>query len=297
MPAPVKLRHEMTPSLDSHRHPAQPDASSTNVVLTGQIIRDSSDKVAQPLLLVVEDNEELRLYITEALSAQYRIITAENGRLGLEQALMEVPDLIVSDVMMPKMDGFELVERLKADERTSHIPLVLLTARSSYESRMEGPGVGADDYLGKPFSLAELGLRISNCLHTRQNWQRRLTRSLPPDGSSTASHARLDREDQFLGRLRGLILNNLTDETVDVDWLAVHANMSRTQLHRKLTALTNMNTTRFIHSIRLERAAELLQSGESNVAQVADQVGYNSQSYFTKMFQEHFGCLPKTLKG
>jgi response regulator RpfG family c-di-GMP phosphodiesterase len=255
------------------------------------------DEANRPLVLTVEDNEELRTYTSDHLTTYYRILTAENGRLGLELAIKEVPDLIVSDVMMPEMDGYELVERLKADERTSHIPIVLLTAKSSYDSRMKGLGAGADDYIGKPFSLAELSLRIGNCLRARQSWQRRLTTTV----QSTESAAQLanppyDKEERFLDRLRGLIIDHLTDENVDVDWLSEQAGMSRAQLHRKLTALTNTNTTRFIHSVRLSKAVHLLQTGELNVAQVAQAVGYSSQSYFTKVFQDQLGYLPMSLK-
>ncbi|MGM9510763.1 ATP-binding protein [Larkinella sp. GY13] len=250
-----------------------------------------------PFLLVIEDNSELRTYLGEHLARSYRVATAENGRLGLEMALAEVPDLIISDVMMPELDGYQLVERLKLDERTSHIPIMLLTAKSSFDSRLKGLRFGADDYLEKPFSLAELSLRISNGLRTRQNWQRQLTGNNPPEEVISPSDPLLSREEQFLARVKTLILDHLTDEAVDVDWLTQKMGMSRTQLHRKLVALTNRSTTRFIHSVRLEKAVELLQTGELNVAQVAQAVGYSSQSYFTKMFQEHFGYLPASLKG
>ncbi|RAJ92992.1 signal transduction histidine kinase [Larkinella arboricola] len=245
-----------------------------------------------PLVLVVEDNPELRLFLKESLMAHYRVITADNGRQGLEQALAEVPDLIVSDVMMPELDGYELVERLKADERTSHIPIVLLTARSSYDSRLKGLGAGADDYLSKPFSVEELILRIGNSLRTRQNWQRQLTSEKKTGQAEQSPNPRLEKEERFLARLRTQILAHLTDEQVDVDWLSQQAGMSRAQLHRKLTALTNMNTTSFIHSVRMSQAVVLLQEGKLNVAQVAQALGYNSQSYFSKLFQEHYGYPP-----
>ena len=256
---------------------------------------NSSDEASRSLVLVVEDNEELRTYISDHLATEYRVVSAENGRQGLEQALAEIPDLIVSDVMMPELDGYELVERLKTDERTSHIPIVLLTAKSSYDSRMKGLGAGADDYLGKPFSLAELSLRIGNCLRTRQRWQRRLTAGATASKSDLPAHPQIDKEERFLARLRGLILDHLADEIVDVDWLSDQAGMSRAQLHRKLVALTSMNTTRFIHSVRLGRAVELLQRGEMKM-NVAQAVGYSSQSYFAKVFQEHFGYPPNALK-
>ncbi|UFH52788.1 response regulator [Spirosoma sp. KNUC1025] len=255
-----------------------------------------SEDLNRPLLLIVEDNEDLRTYMSDALSAQYQIITAENGRLGLKQALEKVPDLIVSDVMMAELDGYELVERLKADERTSHIPIVLLTAKSSYASRIQGFGAGADEYVEKPFSLVELILRIKNCLRTRMQWQRHLTAGLQKGPVEPLAHPQLDREEQFLARLRAIILNHLTDEAVDVDWLVEQAGMSRTQLHRKITALTGMSTSRFINKVRLEKAVDLLQTGELNVAQVAQRVGYSSQSYFTKMFQEQYGYSPIRLR-
>ncbi|WP_460978315.1 hybrid sensor histidine kinase/response regulator transcription factor [Spirosoma knui] len=283
--SPVKF----TPSESSF--PAKP------ISATEQPDQDTQDELlTQPLVLVVEDNEELRAYMQSYLTTHYRILTAVNGRIGLEMAIAEVPDLIISDVMMPEMDGYELVGRLKADERTSHIPSILLTARSSADSRLKGLGAGADDYLIKPFSLEELSLRIRNNLRTRQNWQRRLLAHSEPEGTERLDSSPLDKEAQFLARLRGLILEHLTDEKVDVDWLAEQVRMSRTQLHRKLTALTDMNTTRFIHSVRLSKAVELLQTSEFNIAQIAQSVGYRSQSYFSKVFQEHYGYAPMKLK-
>lgn len=256
------------------------------------------------LVLVVEDNAELRSYVANSLSAQYRIITAENGRLGLDLAIQEVPDLIVSDVMMPvqagpELDGYELVERLKTDERTSHIPVILLTARSSQDSRLKGLGAGADDYLGKPFSLAELTLRVGNCLQTRRNWQQWLTgQSAVPERRDTPAEPVVypDKEERFLTRLRQQILDHLDHESLDVDWLATQAGMSRTQLHRKLTALTTLSPNRFIHQVRVRKAAELLQTGNVNVAQAAYQVGYSSPSHFSRVFQEHMGYPPARLK-
>ncbi len=254
----------------------------------------ASNATPKPLVLVIEDNEDLRAQVVDYLSRTYQVLSAENGRLGWEQALAEVPDLIVSDVMMPELDGYELLERLKNDERTSHIPVILLTARSAPESRMQGLQIGADDFLVKPFRLAELSLRIGNGLRTRQHWQKRFL-AQPAPGSAPLS-AEPSREEAFLNRLRQLILTQLDSDALDVDWLARQANMSRTQLNRKLSALTDLSPNRFIQRVRLERAAELLQTGELNVAQVAYQIGYNSPSHFTKVFQDHFGYPPTKLK-
>ncbi|KAA9346404.1 hybrid sensor histidine kinase/response regulator transcription factor [Larkinella humicola] len=282
-----------------HRLDENRSAPVSNVVVSAGngADRNVPEQASLPLLLVIEDNEDLRTYLSKNLARSYRVATAENGRLGLAMALAEIPDLIISDVMMPELDGYQLMERLKSDERTSHIPIVLLTAKSSFDSRLKGLRFGADDYLGKPFSLAELSLRISNCFRTRQNWQRRLSTRHPQKALTPASDPQLTREEQFLARLKMLILDHLTDEALDVDWLTLKMGMSRTQLHRKLVALTNRSTTRFIHSVRLEKAVELLQTGELNVAQVAQAVGYSSQSYFTKVFQEELGYVPARLKG
>lgn len=274
----------------------RPASGMTNWPEEDISVKTLSEDADQPLLLVVEDNAELRLFLRDALSTHYRVITADTGRLGLDEAINKIPDLIISDVMMPELNGYQLVEQLKTDERTSHIPIVLLTAKSSADSRLTGLGLGADDYLSKPFSLEELSLRIGNSLRTRQNWQRRLSQGLKNDESADSPPPQLDKEERFLARLRTLILANLTEEQVDVDWLSQQAGMSRSQLHRKLTALTAMSTTQFMHSVRLGQAVVLLQAGELSVAQVAQAVGYSSQSYFSKVFQEQYGYPPIKLK-
>ena len=257
----------------------------------------------KPLVLLVEDNEELRAYMAGQLRQAYEVLEAVNGRAGIDQALATIPDLIVSDVMMPDVDGYTLVETLKQDDRTSHIPIVLLTAKSSFDSRMQGLYAGADDYLSKPFSFAELHTRIRNVLLTRRHRQHYLTATQPTVIANTTpvspgEHSLPDREKQFLARLREAILVNLTSEVVDVNWLAEQAKMSRTQLHRKLTALTNLSTTGFIHSVRLDKAQELLQTDteELTVAEVAYRVGYSSPTYFSKVFSDHFGYPPIRLK-
>ena len=210
-------------------------------------------------MLAVEDNEDLRAQVVDYLSGTYQVLWAENGRLGWEQALAQVPDLIVSDVMMPELDGYELLERLKTT--SSHIPVILLTARSSSESRMQGLHTGADDYLTKPFSLPELVLRIGNGLRTRQNWQKRFLAQIASTPALLPAEPVPDREAAFLNRLRQGIQGQLDNDALDVDWLATQARMSRTQLNRKLSALTSLSPNRFIQRVRLERAAELLQRG------------------------------------
>ncbi|GAB3948811.1 hypothetical protein GCM10028805_24060 [Spirosoma harenae] len=281
--------------------PIDVDSKLTDVIPVAEPAANFVKNVAlkddkRSLVLVVEDNAELRRFVVDYLAKTYQVITAENGLIGLQKAQDQIPDLIISDVMMPGIDGFELVERLKANECTSHIPVVLLTAKSSYDSRMKGLGVGADDYLGKPFSLAELRLRINNVLQTRQNWQCWLTNRTGEAGQTTTADPQLNREDKFLTRMRQIVLDHLNVQTMDVDWLADQASMSRAQLHRKLTALTTLSPNRFIHRVRIEKAAELLRTGELNVAQIAYSVGYSSPSHFTKVFREHFGYAPTKVK-
>ncbi|XWW45013.1 response regulator [Fibrella sp. USSR17] len=274
----------------------QPAALASDLPARANLATPSLDTaMSKPIVMVVEDNDDLRAQVVSYLSETYQVLSAENGQIGWEQALANVPDLIISDVMMPELDGYELVKRLKNDERTSHIPVILLTARSASESRLQGLQNGADDYLVKPFNLAELLLRIGNGLRTRQLGQKRLLDQVTTT-SVAVTTLLVDREEAFLSRLRQLILSQLSSDTVDVDWLATQANMSRTQLNRKLSALTNLSPNRFIQRVRLERAAELLQTEELNVTQVAYQIGYNSPSHFTKVFQEHFGYPPTKLK-
>ncbi|GAB3022092.1 ATP-binding protein [Spirosoma pulveris] len=255
-----------------------------------------------PLVLLIEDNPDLQQQVADSLSGLYRVIMASDGLQGIEMALANVPDLIVSDVMMPGLDGYELTQRLKTHDRTSHIPLILLTSRSAADSRLKGLQAGADEYLSKPFSLAELSLRIGNSLQTRQKSQERFTQVVHGTGTPSSDLAAgesvgpTDRESRFLDRLRQAVLTHISQETLDVDWLADQACMSRTQLHRKLTALTGLSPNRFMQRIRLERAAELLNEGEWNVAQVANQVGYSSPSYFARLFQEQFGYAPARFK-
>lgn len=265
---------------------------------------DSSDSVAmdassdKPIILVVEDNNELCTYVGEHLRSDYQVIEAVDGQEGVNQALTIIPDLILSDVMMPKLDGYELISTLKNDDRTSHIPIIILSAKASFESKMSGLTLGADDYLSKPFELSELTTRIHNILAMRRRWQQYLTRNSSQSESQpslAASTPLPDREKQFIERLRQLVLDRLTEE-VDVDTLVTHSRMSRAQLHRKLTALTNLSTTGFINSIRLEKACELLQSDNLTVAEVAYRVGYSSPPYFSKVFSEHFGYPPGSLK-
>lgn len=297
---PVEITANVYFPVDAARVHRSASVSQSVTGIEEPVIEPAVSKADQPIILVVEDNTELRSYVAGQLRQDYQVVEAVDGRDGIAQALKAIPDLIVSDVMMPYVDGYELVSTLKNDERTSHIPIVLLTAKSSFDSKMRGLDGGADDYLGKPFSLSELSVRIRNGIRSRNTWRHYLTNvqsATSPEGLTAPvdNHPIPEKEKQFLSRLRQLVLDHLTDETVDVNWLADQARMSRTQLHRKLTALTSLSTTAFIHSVRLDKAKELLQTDQLTVAEVSYQVGYSSPAYFSKVFSEHFGYSPSKL--
>lgn len=243
----------------------------------------------QPLLLIVEDNTDLRNYLSESLQKFYKIIEAQDGKEGLEKGIEEIPDLVISDVMMPEMDGFELCKHLKTDERTNHIPVVLLTARADAESKIEGLETGADDYLPKPFDIKELNVRIKNLIEQRQKLREKYAHELTINPSHLAITSANER---FLNRALEFIEEHLSDSNLSVEEFGKEIGMSRVQLHRKLKALTTLSATEFIRTIRLKHAARLIDQNYGNVAEIAYEVGFNSPSYFAECFQKQFGKLP-----
>ncbi len=250
---------------------------------------------ALPLVLVVEDNEDMRRYLCADLREEYAVLEATNGQEAYEQALETIPDLVLSDVMMPGWDGLTLCRKLKTDERTSHIPVILLTARHSDEVRMEGYETGADDYLTKPFNAAVLRSRISNLIESRQR-----LRALFRQGSDfelkKISVNLLD--EQFLKKAVRIVEEHLSSSGFGPDDLAAGLKISRAQLFRKIKALTNQTVLDFITTIRLNRAVELLQSGDYSVSEVAWQTGFSEHSNFTRSFVKQFGQTPSGfLKG
>lgn len=241
------------------------------------------------LLLVVEDHQDLRNFICLILSEDYRVISAANGNEGLEKARIFLPDLIVSDIMMPDKNGIELVRDLKNNLNTSHIPVLLLTALVSDEYKIEGFATGADAYLEKPFNSEVLKARIKNIFATRETLQQfytgKISQGFEGDMPDTPDQKMLAKAIRFVEK-------NMTDEQLGIDTLANHLNLSRSTLHRKLKALTNKSATDFIRTIRLEYAARLLKNGNNNIDEVSAMAGFNSHSYFTRSFKEHFGKTP-----
>jgi DNA-binding response OmpR family regulator len=242
-----------------------------------------------PLLLIVEDNPDVTSYISSFLENEYRILTAENGKEGLKKAIAKYPDLIISDVMMPEMDGFELCNKLKSDENTSHIPIILLTAKADMDSKIEGLEFGADDYISKPFEAAELKVRSKNLIEQRRRLREKFTQTVEiKPGEITTSSV----DEEFLKRLLDVFETHVSESDFSTEDFAREVGMSRSNLHRKLQALTNQPTHEFLRTLRLKRAAQLLKNSAASVTDVAYAVGFNNLSHFTKIFREQFGQTP-----
>lgn len=253
----------------------------------------AKSNLRRPRLLIVEDNLSIVEYLKTLLNAHYQIDTAFDGQAGLEQALKQIPDLIISDVMMPRKDGFELCETLKKDQRTSHIPIILLTAKADVESRLAGLERGADAYLAKPFNQKELFIRLEKLLALRRRLQKRYQtfETLP-----TTKNDAFKQEDAFILAVKQKIEAQLSNENFGIQALCKSVGMSRSQLHLKLKALTNKSTSHFIRSVRLYKAKELLQTSNLNITQVSFEVGFKDANYFTRTFTKEFGASPKSFR-
>lgn len=246
-----------------------------------------------PLLLLVDDNADVRQYIRMLFTADYRVLEAENGRLGLVKAGQVLPDLVVCDLMMPDMDGLAFCEGLRQQVATDHIPVILLTAKADVDSRIDGLLRGADDYLAKPFHPVELQTRVKNLLTQRRRLRDRFSRELRLQPTNVVVSS---AEEQFLQRAIGVVEAHLGDSAFDVEQLSAALSLSRMQLHRKLKALTNQSATEFVRQLRLQRAADLLRQRSATVSEVAFGVGFESLSYFTKAFRDQFGTVPSEFK-
>ncbi|MGB5238339.1 MAG: tetratricopeptide repeat protein [Flavobacteriaceae bacterium] len=242
-----------------------------------------------PLLLIVEDNDDVRSYVKNSLGQAFQIKEAVNGYKGVKKAQKIVPDLIISDVMMPGMDGLSLCKTLKKDERTSHIPIILLTALASQVSKVEGIETGADAYIIKPFDKKELIALAKNLIGQRRHLREKYSRQLTFQPKLVAVTS---TDEHFLEKVIQILERSLDDATFSVEELAKETGMSRTQLFRKMKALIDQSPQDFVRDFRLKRAAQLLQRRVGNVSEIAYQVGFNNLSYFSKRFKELFGETP-----
>ena len=260
---------------------------------TKESIKIETEIEEKPVILVVEDNADVRRYIRGPLNQLYCVVEAADGREGIEKAKETIPDLIISDVMMPQMDGFELCKVLKQDVKTSHIPIILLTAKASEASVIEGLETGADDYITKPFNIKIMLTRIKNLIDLRRQLQEKIQREMVLRPTEIAVSS-VDQE--FMKELKEVIEKNLSGEEFGVDELAGALYMGRATLNRKIRALTGESTNQFIQSYRLKRAAQLLKANFGNVTEVSFEVGFSSSAYFTKCFKEKFHQLPHDYK-
>lgn len=244
-----------------------------------------------PLLLIVDDNAEIRSFVREQFEGVYQILESKNGKLGFETALEAMPDIVITDLMMPVMDGIELCEALKSDILTSHIPVVMLTALATVESRIEGFEKGADDYLNKPFNSRELKVRVKNLIEQRRLLQKRISGE-SPDQEAEPLNGLPSAEEVFYAKVKELIQKHMENPDLSVEFLGSELNMSRTQLFRKLKAISGQNPSQLIRFIRLRHAAEFLANGTCNVSEAMYASGYDNPSYFSKIFRVEFGCTP-----
>lgn len=245
-----------------------------------------------PIVLVVEDNADIREYIRSSFTDIYEVITAKDGKEGWELAQVRIPNIIVSDIMMPVMDGIELCKRIKEDMRTSHIPVILLTAKDSLQDKEEGYASGADSYLTKPFSAKLLHSRINNLLETRKKIASllALADTQPKQESAVSSLNKLDNE--FLQKITQIIEENLEMEKMDIAFIADKMCMSHSTLYRKIKGLTDMSANEFIRKVKMRKGVELLMSGQYTISEIAYMIGFSSVAYFRQCFKDEYGMSP-----
>lgn len=242
-----------------------------------------------PILLLVEDNVDVRRFIRQELEEEFQVLEASHGEEGLKMAKKHLPDLIITDLMMPVMDGFALTQQAKSDELTSHIPVILLTARAEVEDKITGLEIGADDYLTKPFHGQELRIRVHNLIEQRRKLRQKFSREVRvAPGDITVTSA----DEAFLKRAIALVESEIGNADFRAGDLQQAMNMSRSHFHRKIQSLTGQSPSGFIRTLRLKRAASLLGAEADNVAQIAYQTGFNNLSWFAKCFKEVYGVLP-----
>jgi len=266
----------------------EPKAEQTDTVSVPEAIMKPMKK-DKPLLLLVEDNDEFRAYLKEVLMQDYQILEAANGKAGFEMTLEKIPDLIVSDVMMPEMDGMEMCRLIKSDNRVSYIPVILLTARAEEEQQLQGYETGADAYITKPFKLAILQVRIRNLVKQRELFRQQFQQHIKIRPSEMATQS---MDEQFISKAVKVVESHISNAEFTVEELSMEMAMSRVYLYKKLLALTGKTPIEFIRVIRLSRAVQLLEKSQLSISEIAYQVGFNNPKYFARQFKEEYKVLP-----
>ncbi len=283
--------------IESKENVEKPKSSTKNI----KTITEFNLDIDLPICLIVEDNDDVATYIKMCLSEKYQILYANNGMLGVELALKYIPDIIVSDIMMPEKNGFELCQEIKEDIKTNHIPIILLTAKTAEDDKLSGLKLGADAYLTKPFNKEELLIRMERLIAIRKTLQFRYKNissldisknETPKTEKNVLKQENTDINDNFIIDIIKLINENIEDENFNAASLSDKLFISESQLYRKLKALTNTSTAIFIRKIRLKKAKELLETTQLNIAEICYKTGFSSPSWFSKVFKKEFGYSP-----
>lgn len=303
----LNFRNEVPPAVDDNNAATLSDSHNANdqSVDTTHTCENPVNDSGLPNVLVVDDNDDMRRYIRTLLVDKYFVMEAADGESGLRVARDTIPDIIVSDVMMPVMDGLEFCRRIKEDTLTSHIPVILLTARSTEEQQLQGLGSGADDYMTKPFSAQLLLARIGNLLNSRRKLRLLLDEKLK-------EHAKDDMEEKgdevdvddglnildrkFLDRLKAVIDKHLSNSDIKIDDIGAEIGLSRVQLYRKLKAITGLAPAEMLRKMRLQKAYDLIKHSDLPISTIAYDTGFSSPGYFSKCFREEFGILPSDVR-
>ena len=268
------------------------DVIKENQLLPKKSIKSAKEHTKEtPLLLIVEDNRELQDYLVTFFSYDYRILTANNGKEGLELAIKNIPSMIISDLMMPEMNGIEMCRKLKTDINTSHIPILILTAKAGLENEKEGLETGADEFILKPFNIEVLKLRLDNILRTKQQWFQKFRTN---SNSKTWKELSNKLDQKFIEKSINIIKKNVDNTEFSVEKFALEIGMSRSALFLKLKSITGQSTSEFIRTIRLNKAAKLIKSGKYSITEVIYMVGFSDPKYFRTCFKKHFGCTPSS---
>ncbi len=258
-------------------------------ISTGDILSTQEGNVNhkhKPILLIVDDNHDIRTFVNHHFLPEYDVVEAVDGKEGWIKALELIPDIIITDIMMPHIDGVGLCKKIKNDECTSHIPVLMLTALTAKEKQIDGISAGAEDYIVKPFDVTVLKAKVDNILYIRKSLRERFSKEmlLKPRDIVLASP-----DEKFLRKVIQVIEKNISQPNLDVDFLAKNVGVSRTQLYRKLSALTDMAAKEFVKDIRLKRSAQLIPQNKLTISEIAYEVGFNDVSYFRKCFKEKYG--------
>ncbi|TYA78618.1 hybrid sensor histidine kinase/response regulator [Seonamhaeicola marinus] len=240
------------------------------------------------VILIVEDNHDIRNYIKEELKAFYQVIEAENGKTGLQIAVTILPDIIISDIMMPESDGIQLANQLKSNELTAHIPLLFLTAKTGTENKIAGLNTGANDYIQKPFNISEIKLKINNILESRQQ----LLKKHLKDKSIANNTSKENTPDKYLEKVNLVLENNLDNSEFSIEHLCKELAVTRSQLYRKIQALTGKSIIEYVNAYRLSIAMQLIKEGTFTLKEITYKVGYNDNRYFSRIFKKEFGNPP-----